>query len=166
MLNSQSYARDPEILNVGETIASETDFKDPNVKVYYHQTKGACTHMPDGATIQFSGGQFATSNLEIKAYLDKIADKPGTQIYTKKSVAVQNIKELANIAAEASVPTGNAQKAMEEHVEASDELVKITASSMQSATSIPSTAEQAMASAELKKQGVATPQVQTAIRRN
>jgi hypothetical protein len=51
MLNSQNYHRDENVIQIGETIASEVDYKDPNVKVYYHRIKGAQTHMPDGAAI-------------------------------------------------------------------------------------------------------------------
>lgn len=158
MLNSMNYQSDKEVINVGETIASETDFKDPNVTIYYHQTKGAQTHMPDGAAIVFVGGQFATSNPEIKAYLDKIANKPGTQVYTKKEVARQNLKELANLAEEARVPAGNALEAVGKAVADAD-TIKQTEQGMQATTVAPSAEEQALAAAELKKDGITVPQV-------
>ena len=42
--------------------------------------------MPDGLEIQFLGGMFVTSDPEIKAMLDKIADSPTSQVYTKAEV--------------------------------------------------------------------------------
>lgn len=100
MLNSSNYAREEGVLNVGVRINPEIDLKDPAVKVYYHQVKGARTVMPDGAEIVFWGGQFATKNKEIMEYMDKIADKPGTMIYTKsKAAIVSELQEAADDAA-------------------------------------------------------------------
>lgn len=158
MLSSRNYMRDPDVINVGENIAPEPNLKDPNTKVYYHQVKGAQTHMPDGAAIQFLGGQFATANQEIIAFLDKIANKPGSQVYTKKEVAQQNLQELANLAEEARVPTGNIAHDAGK-VKATPEVVKQVEQSLQSETKVPSEAEQAHAAAELKRQGITAPPV-------
>lgn len=108
MLNSANYMSDKEVINSGEVISPEYDLKDPNVKVYYHQVAGAKTHLPDGAEIQFTGGQFATANAEIKAYLDKIADKRGTMVFTKKTVGVN--PDMALAASSAAEPAGVSSK--------------------------------------------------------
>lgn len=108
MLSSANYVRDEKVLNTGEQIAPDTNFKDPNVKVYYHQSKGARTHMPDGAEIIFMGGQFSTANPDIIAYLDKIADKRGTMVYTKDPRNI--IQEMAQVAEDAAAPAGDADK--------------------------------------------------------
>ena len=122
MLSSSNYSRDEGILNTGEQIAPEIDFKTPGLKIYYHQTKGAKTHMPDGAEIQFMGGMFATANEDIKAYLDKIADKRGTMIYTKKSDNI--VMEVAQAAADAAAPAGNADVNKAGHAEVTPEILK------------------------------------------
>lgn len=107
MLNSRNYQSDKEVINSGESIAPESNLQDPNVKVYYHQVPGAITHLPDGAQLQFLGGQFATGNDEIKAYLDKIADKKGSMVFTKKTVGVN--PEVALAASAAAAPSGDAK---------------------------------------------------------
>ena len=107
MLNSRNYQSDSQVINSGESIAPEANLQDPNVKVYYHQVPGAITHMPDGAQIQFLGGQFASGNDEIKAFLDKIADKKGSMVFTKKTVGVNPDAALA--ASAAAAPAGDAK---------------------------------------------------------
>lgn len=158
MLSSRNYVRDEQVINIGESIAPEPDLKNPNTRVYYHQVKGAQTHMPDGAAIQFLGGQFATANPEIIAFLDRIANKPGTQVYTKKEVAQQQLQEFADVAEEARVPTGNIADAAGK-VKASTETVKQVEQAMKSETQLPSEADQAHAAAELKRQGITAPPV-------
>lgn len=108
MLNSANYMSDKEVINSGEVIAPEANLKDPNVKVYYHQVPGAKTHMPDGAEIQFTGGQFATANDEIKAFLDKIADRRGSMVFTKKTVGVNPDHAIA--ATSAAAPAGDSKE--------------------------------------------------------
>lgn len=152
MLNSQNYFCDEKVIQVGEMIASEIDYKDPNVKVYYHRIKGAQTHMPDGAGIRFVGGMFATSNKQIKEFLDKIADKPGTQVYTKQAVSREFDLQLAKLADEASQPTGNVEDNLGKGV-ATQEMMLAVDANLQSQSTIGSEAEQALAIAELRNQG-------------
>lgn len=100
MLNSANYTRDDGVLNVGETIDAEVDMSVPGMKVYYCSIANSVTHMPDGSTICFRGGQFATSNKDIQAFLDKIADKPTTPIYTKQD---KFTSQLAGASVDAAV---------------------------------------------------------------
>lgn len=83
MLNSSNYVREEGVINSGETIAAEVQVTEGS-KIYYSSIPNSITHMPDGAQITFTGGQFMTSNPDIIAFLDKIADKPTTPIYTKR----------------------------------------------------------------------------------
>ena len=106
MLNSRNYVSEPGVLHVGEDIASETDLQDPETRVYYHQVKGACTHLSDGSAVVFKGGMYATKNPEIIAHLDKIADKRGSQIYTKNNRNI--VHEVATVAEDAARPGGDA----------------------------------------------------------
>lgn len=106
MLNSRNYQSDAQVINSGEQIAPEADLKNPNTKVYFHRIPGAKTHLPDGAEIQFLGGQFATANPEIIVHLDKIADKKGTQVFTVKSDTL--VADLAVAATDAATPAGDA----------------------------------------------------------
>lgn len=106
MLSSANYVKDEKVLNTGEQIAPDLNLKDPNVKVYYHQVKGAQTHLPDGAAIVFTGGQFSTANEDIIAYLDKVADKRGSMIYTRTATNI--VYEVAQAAEDAKLPTGDA----------------------------------------------------------
>lgn len=107
MLNSRNYAREENVINIGEEIAPEVDLKNPKTRIYYHQVKGAITHLPDGAQITFRGGMYATQNEEVIKFLDKLADKRGTMIFTKKSAELTRDLELA--AADARVPAGDAK---------------------------------------------------------
>jgi hypothetical protein len=95
------------ILNSGEELspADMETLKNPDCKVYYSRVKGSITHMPDGAQISFRGGMFATANKEVKAYLDKIADKVGSQIYTKSEN--QQDPEAKAAALAAMLPAGD-----------------------------------------------------------
>lgn len=80
----------PQVLRSGEQVHSDlTALKSPDSKTYYHRVPGAKTHMPDGLEIQFLGGMFVTSDPEIKAMLDKIADSPTSQVYTKAEVKLK-----------------------------------------------------------------------------
>jgi hypothetical protein len=106
MLNSANYVSDDEVKRVGEQINPDLDLNDPDVRVYYHQVPGAQTHMPDGAAIRFLGGQYSTKNAEIIAFLDKIADKQGSMVFTKTNRAV--VAELKAVAEEAAKPAGDA----------------------------------------------------------
>jgi hypothetical protein len=106
MLNSSNYVREEGVINSGETIAAEVKLT-PGSKIYYCTIPNSITHLPDGAQITFAGGQFMTSNPDIIAYLDKIADKPTTPIYTKKD---QFLPQLANAAEDAAMKTGDGNK--------------------------------------------------------
>lgn len=106
MLSSQNYIREEGVLRVGEAIASDLDLSDPAIKTYYHQTPGASTHLPDGAAVVFRGGQFSTKNPEIIAFLDKIADKQGTMVFTRSNKHV--VQELRAAALSAAKPAGDA----------------------------------------------------------
>ena len=94
MVNSQhpqtapaAPAAPPQVLRSGEQLHSDlAALKSPDSKTYYHRVPGAKTHRPDGLEIQFLGGMFVTSDPEIKAMLDKIADSPTSQVYTKTEV--------------------------------------------------------------------------------
>jgi hypothetical protein len=105
MLNSSNYVRDEQTLNSGQEVLP--DFADKNAKHYRHSIPGAKSIMPDGAELVFRGGSYATTNPDIIAFLDRIADKPGTMVTTKK-VAV--IAELAAAAQDAAMPAGDAEK--------------------------------------------------------
>lgn len=106
MLSSQNYTREEGVLRVGEAIASDLDLSDPEVRTYYHQVPGASTHLPDGAAIVFRGGQYSTKNSELIAFLDKIADKQGTMIFTRSNKHV--VQELKAAALAAAKPAGDA----------------------------------------------------------
>jgi len=107
MLNSSNYTRDEGVLNVGETIAPEVDMTIKGMKIYYCSIPNSVTHMPDGAEICFKGGQFATANKEIQEFLDKIADKRTTSIYTKQDTFTA---QLAGASVDAAVPSGQLTK--------------------------------------------------------
>lgn len=108
MLNSSNYQAQENVLNSGEEIVSSLeDMKDPNYKVYYHHIKNAITHLPDGAQLTFRGGMFGTANKEIQAYLDKIADKRGTMVYTKKETEARINEEIQGVALSAMVNPGD-----------------------------------------------------------
>lgn len=105
MLNSSNYTREEGILNSGQEVSPE--FADKDAKHYRHSIPGARCILPDGAELIFRGGAYATTNPEIIAFLDKIADKPGTMVTTKK---VEVIAELASAAQDAAAPAGDADK--------------------------------------------------------
>lgn len=111
MLNSRNYVLDKEVLNTGEQIAPDFDKNDPNLKTYYHQVPGARTHMPDGAEIIFRGGQFSTANKDVQTFLDKIADRQGSMVYTKPIKGIN--KEVALAAEEAARPAAEAGKVLD-----------------------------------------------------
>ncbi len=99
MLTSANYARDESVTLIGEEIATELDFSNPELKVYYSRYPSIRTHLPDGAEIIFRGGMFATANKEIKDFLDKTADKPTSLIYTKKDSIAPQLDAVAEEAA-------------------------------------------------------------------
>jgi hypothetical protein len=78
--------------------------KDKSAKTYHHMVRGARFVMPDGLEVIFMGGQFTTTDTEIIAELDKIANKPSSMIYTKAE-AVEAVKALTAAAAADAVQT-------------------------------------------------------------
>jgi hypothetical protein len=103
MLNSSNYVRDAAVLNVGEHIAPEVELL-PGSKIYYCTIANSVTHMADGAQITFTGGQFMTSNPDIINFLDKLADKPHSPVYTKSND--RYVVAMANAAEDAAMDSG------------------------------------------------------------
>ena len=85
MLSSANYVRDEKVTLIGEEIGTEVDLSVPGIKIYYSRFPHVRTHLPDGAEIIFRGGMFATANPHIKEFLDKVADKPASLVYTKQA---------------------------------------------------------------------------------
>lgn len=105
MLNSSNYTADPTILRPGEVVASDFDLSDPDVKTFYHQVPGAVTHLQDGSTLQFLGGQFSTKNPDILKHLNAIADRNGSMVFTKNNKQIA--AEIKQAALEASLPAAD-----------------------------------------------------------
>ena len=102
MLSSQNYVREQGVLRSGEIFASDVDpsiLADSATKVYKHSAVGARFFMPDGASLIFLGGVFITNNPDLIKELDKVADKPGTQITTDK-IALERLRREVALAAE------------------------------------------------------------------
>lgn len=106
MLNSSNYVAAPNELNSGNQLAPDLDLSDPEVKVYYHQVKGAKSHLPDGMEINFLGGMYATKHPDVKAFLDKIADKQGSMVFTRSNARIQ--AEIELVQSDAKVPAAEA----------------------------------------------------------
>lgn len=91
------------ILRSGEAAQSSlAAIKDKSAKTYHHMVKGAKFFMPNGLAIEFLGGQFVTTDPEIIAELDAVANKPASMIYTRKE-AVDAAEALVKTAAEDAV---------------------------------------------------------------
>ena len=108
MLNSSNYTLSESTLQSGVQLAPDLDLSDPEVKVYYHQVKGARTHLPDGMEINFLGGMYATKHPDVKEFLDKIADKRGSMVFTKSNEMIQ--KEIQLAQSDAKIPVADAKK--------------------------------------------------------
>lgn len=106
MLNSMNYSRDEKIIRSGEVVAADANLKDPEVKTFYHQVAGACSFLPDGAQITFTGGQYSTKNKEILFFLNAIVDRPGSLVYSHKP-GVPIPQEALEAALEVAQPAGN-----------------------------------------------------------
>lgn len=112
MLNTSNYTAQDGVLRSGEELAPDLDkLKDPSCKLYFHRVKGAITHMPDGAQISFRGGMFATTNKEIQAFLDKIANQPASQVFTDTKAELAMKKEQRDAALAAMVQPGDQKNA-------------------------------------------------------
>jgi hypothetical protein len=106
MLTSSNYVVEEGVLRAGEEIAPEFDLKAPGTKIYRATVHNCRTHLPDGAEIRFRGGMFATANPTIIAFLDKIANKRGSLVYTTDADAA--LQEMATAAQDAMTPAGDA----------------------------------------------------------
>ena len=77
-------------------------------KTYYHRVPGARTHLPDGREIVFLGGMFSTTDPDIIAELDRVADQTTSMIFTAKT-GVENTKAAEDkVAADAGNTAANA----------------------------------------------------------
>lgn len=92
----------PSILRTGEIVSTSLQsLEDANSKTFHCTVKGAKFPMPDGLVIQFLGGVY-TTNVESEIYeLQKVADKAGSLIYTKKEAVIAD-EQLAKLGAEAA----------------------------------------------------------------
>jgi hypothetical protein len=91
------------VLRSGEAAQSSlAALKDKSAKTYHHMVKGAKFFMPDGLAVEFLGGQFVTTDADIIAELDKVANKPASMIYTRKD-AVEAVQSLMKQAADDAV---------------------------------------------------------------
>lgn len=92
------------ILRSGETAPAATlaALKDKTAKTYYHMVPGASFIMPDGLRVEFRGGQFITTDLEIIGELDKVVNKNTSQIYTKEAAKEAQVAAAAKAAADAA----------------------------------------------------------------
>lgn len=88
------------------------------VKSYYHRFPGARTHLADGTEITFNAyrltpeqlvGVFRTNDPEAIAHLDKIVDRPGTQVFSHDEIPVD--AALSAVAKQAADTKGNAPEA-------------------------------------------------------
>lgn len=106
-VNSASNASAAVVLRSGEKLASTAAaVKDANSRTYYHRVPGARTHMPDGLEIQFLGGVFTTNDPSVIAELNKVADRQGSGIFTRRE-GVQAMKQLeSGVATEAADTAG------------------------------------------------------------
>lgn len=96
-VNSQSQA---QVLRSGETVTStQAAISNPNAKTFHHMVPGARFIMPSGLEVRFLGGVFVTDDKEIIEELDKIANEPTSQIYTKAE-AKEAAEALQKLSAE------------------------------------------------------------------
>jgi len=115
MLNSMNYMADERVIRSGEVIAADADLKDPDVKVFYHQVAGACSFLPDGAQITFSGGQYSTKNPDILRFLNAIVDRPGSMVFSRKPGSPIP-QEALEVALEVAQPAGNSAQLQTQNV--------------------------------------------------
>lgn len=97
----------PTTLRSGEKVATSPQaLKAPGAKTYRHSVPGARFVMPDGLEVQFLGGQFTTTDKEIIAELDKIANRNSSMIYTVQEVAEAITATVKKAAADAADTAG------------------------------------------------------------
>lgn len=106
MLNSMNYVVDEKIIRSGEIVAADSNLKDPAVKTFYHQVAGARSYLPDGAQIDFTGGQYSTKNPDILRFLEAIVDRPGSLVFSRKPGSHIS-QEAIEAALEVAQPAGN-----------------------------------------------------------
>jgi pyridoxal/pyridoxine/pyridoxamine kinase len=99
MVSSANNLQNSPVLRAGEKVASTPQaLKDPKARTYKHMVPGARFVMPDGLEVQFLGGQFVTTDPDIIAQLEAVANKSSSMIYTD-SGAVESMKAPAKQAA-------------------------------------------------------------------
>lgn len=92
-----------------------------NAKVYHSYQENICFHVMRGtaqcSTEQFVNHRLETEDAEVIAFLDAIADKPGSPVYTQEPVidpaqeaAKQEVISRAQAAHDKVVKTGDATK--------------------------------------------------------
>lgn len=111
-VNSMSGTQEqPKVLRIGESVASKVEaIKNPNAKTYYHMIPGAKFVMPDGLEINFFGGQFTTDDADVIVELDRVADRNGTMIFTRKESAEVIKQQASTLAKDAADTAGKAVK--------------------------------------------------------
>lgn len=67
-----------------EFVSSAKNINASGTKVYKHLVPNSRFVLPDGSSIIFLGGMYATDNKEHIAELDKIVDQPASMLYTTK----------------------------------------------------------------------------------
>lgn len=103
---TQVQTQTPAVLK-SDVVLSSTPAAMQNGKTYYHRVPGARTHMADGTEIVFAGGFFATEDPAVQEFLDAIADRPASGVFTQKttddSISKFEKKEAEEIKKEAKV---------------------------------------------------------------
>jgi hypothetical protein len=103
MVSSQTNAQ--PVIRAGERLAStQQAIADKNAKIYKHMVPGAKFVMPDGLELVFMGGRFVTSDPELIAELDKVANKVTSMIFTEDGAA-QAVKTAQGKAASDAADT-------------------------------------------------------------
>jgi len=99
----------PTSLRSGEKVATSPQaLKAAGAKTYRHMVPGARFVMPDGLEVQFLGGQFTTTDKEIIAELDKIANRNTSMIFTdpeNAKAALATVQRAADDAADTAGKT-------------------------------------------------------------
>lgn len=94
----QPIAKAKEVAETPATPAGDPDpvSMNPNEKVYHHRFHGANFVMPNGKVLTFLGGTKKTDKPDEILELDKVANVPGSYIFTTSApVIAQDEKNLA-----------------------------------------------------------------------
>lgn len=87
------------LLRSGESVATSlAALTSAGSKTYRHMVPGAKFHMPDGLELVFLGGTFTTSDPAIIDQLDRVANRPASQIFSTEAArnAVTQLQKLAS----------------------------------------------------------------------